>query len=105
MEELWDGIPLAEVSTSMTINATAPVILAMYIAAAEKQGAEKSQLAGTIQSDLLKEYIARKTYVFTPEPSMRLITDLCSYCALNMPKWNCCTNPWIQSLQRTRESI
>ncbi len=88
MEELWDGIPLAEVSTSMTINATAPIILAMYIAAAEKQGANPAQLAGTIQNDLLKEYIARKTYVFAPEPSMRLITDLCSYCTENMPKWN-----------------
>lgn len=88
MEELWDGIPLAEVSTSMTINATAPIILAMYIAAAEKQGADKSQLMGTIQNDLLKEYVARNTYVFGPEPSMRLTTDLCSYCVQNMPKWN-----------------
>ncbi len=88
MEELWDGIPLAEVSTSMTINATAPIILAMYVAAAEKQGADQSQLMGTVQNDLLKEYIARNTYVFGPEPSMRLTTDLCSYCAQNMPKWN-----------------
>jgi len=88
MEELWDGIPMGEVSTSMTINATAPIILAMYIAAAEKQGANPSQLMGTIQNDLLKEYVARNTYVFGPAPSMRLITDLCSYCAQNMPKWN-----------------
>ncbi len=88
MEELWDGILLAEVSTSMTINATAPIILAMYIAAAEKQGADKSQLEGTVQNDLLKEYIARNTYIFGPEPSMRLTTDLCIYCAQNMPKWN-----------------
>lgn len=88
MEELWDGIPLADVSTSMTINATAPIILAMYIAAAEKQKADISQLMGTVQNDLLKEYIARNTYVFGPEPSMRLTTDLCSYCAQNMPKWN-----------------
>ena len=88
MEELWDGIPLAEVSTSMTINATAPIILAMYIAAAEKQGADISQLMGTVQNDLLKEYIARNTYIFGPEPSMRLTTDLCSYCAQNMPRWN-----------------
>ena len=88
MEELWEGIPLADVSTSMTINATAPIVLAMYIAAAEKQGADKSQLAGTVQNDLLKEYIARNTYIFGPEPSMRLITDLCAYCAQNMPKWN-----------------
>jgi len=88
MEELWDGIPLADVSTSMTINATAPIILAMYIAAAEKQGADVSQLMGTVQNDLLKEYIARNTYIFGPEPSMRLTTDLCSYCAQNMPRWN-----------------
>lgn len=88
MEELWDGIPLADVSTSMTINATAPIILAMYIATAEKQGANRSKLRGTTQNDILKEYIARNTYIFGPEPSMRLITDLCSYCAQNMPEWN-----------------
>ncbi|MDD5082429.1 MAG: methylmalonyl-CoA mutase family protein [Dehalococcoidales bacterium] len=88
MEELWDGIPLAEASTSMTINATAPIILAMYVAAAEKQGIDKSKLRGTVQNDVLKEYIARNTYIFGPEPSMRLITDLCSYCAQYMPEWN-----------------
>lgn len=88
MDELWQGIPLADVSTSMTINATAPIILAMYIAAAEKQGASRSKLRGTVQNDLLKEYVARNTYIFAPEPSMRLITDLCSYCAQNMPQWN-----------------
>ena len=88
MERLWDGISLADVSTSMTINATAPIILAMYIAAAEKQGASESELRGTVQNDILKEYVARNTYIFGPEPSMRLITDLCSYCAQNMPKWN-----------------
>jgi len=88
MEMLWDGIPLADVSTSMTINATAPIVLAMYIAAAEKQGATRSGLRGTVQNDLLKEYIARNTYIFGPEPSMRLVTDLCSYCAQNMPNWN-----------------
>ena len=88
MEELWNGIPLADVSTSMTINATAPIISAMYVAAAEKQGADKSQINGTVQNDLLKEYIARNTYVFGPEPSIRLTTDLCAYCAQNMPKWN-----------------
>jgi methylmalonyl-CoA mutase N-terminal domain/subunit len=88
MERLWDGIPLAEVSTSMTINATAPIILAMYIAAAEKQGADKSKLRGTVQNDILKEYVARNTYIFGPAPSMRLVTDVCSYCAQNMPKWN-----------------
>ena len=88
MDELWQGIPLADVSTSMTINATAPIILAMYIAAAEKQGASRSKLRGTVQNDLLKEYVARNTYIFAPEPSMRLITDLCSYCAQDMPQWN-----------------
>jgi len=88
MERLWDGISLADVSTSMTINATAPILLAMYVAAAEKQGASREKLRGTVQNDLLKEYIARNTYIFGPEPSMRLITDLCSYCAQNMPKWN-----------------
>ncbi|MGB2876604.1 MAG: methylmalonyl-CoA mutase family protein, partial [Dehalococcoidales bacterium] len=88
MEDLWGGIPLGEVSTSMTINSTAPIILAMYIAAAEKQGVAQSQLMGTVQNDLLKEYVARNTYIFAPEPSMRLTTDICSYCAQNMPKWN-----------------
>jgi len=88
MERLWEGIPLAEVSTSMTINATAPIILAMYIAAAEKQGADMSKLNGTVQNDILKEYIARNTYIFGPAPSMRLVTDICSYCAQNMPQWN-----------------
>jgi methylmalonyl-CoA mutase N-terminal domain/subunit len=88
MERLWEGIPLAEVSTSMTINATAPIILAMYIAAAEKQGADKSKLNGTVQNDILKEYIARNTYIFGPDASMRLVTDICSYCAQNMPQWN-----------------
>jgi len=88
MEKLWDGIPLSRVSTSMTINATAPIMLAMYIAAAEKQGAERGRLKGTVQNDILKEYIARNTYIFPPEPSMRLVTDVCSYCAKEMPEWN-----------------
>jgi len=88
MERLWLGIPLAEVSTSMTINATAPIMLALYIAAAEKQGANVSQLRGTVQNDILKEYIARNTYIFGPTPSMRLVTDICAYCAQNMPNWN-----------------
>ncbi len=88
MEQLWACIPLAEVSTSMTINATAPIILVMYIAAAEKQGADKGNLSGTVQNDILKEYIARNTYIFEPTASMRLVTDTCSYCAQNMPRWN-----------------
>ena len=88
MEELWDGIPLAKVSTSMTINATDAIILAMYIAAAEKQGASRKELNGTVQNDILKEYIARNTYIFSPQPSLRLLTDICTYCAGAMPKWN-----------------
>ncbi len=88
MEKLWLGIPLAKVSTSMTINATAPTLLAMYIAAAEKQGVSQSKLRGTVQNDILKEYIARNTYIFGPTPSMRLVTDICAYCAQNMPEWN-----------------
>jgi len=88
MERLWEGIPLADVSTSMTINATAPIILAMYIAAAEKQGVDKGRLNGTVQNDILKEYIARNTYIFGPAVSMRLVTDICSYCAQTMPQWN-----------------
>ncbi len=88
MEQLWDGIPLAKVSTSMTINSTAPMILAMYIAAARKQGCQQADLAGTVQNDILKEYIARNTYIFAPAPSMRLLTGLCRYCAEQMPNWN-----------------
>jgi len=88
MERLWEGIPLAEVSTSMTINATAAIVLAMYIATAEKQGVSADRLRGTVQNDILKEYIARNTYIFAPAPSMRLVTDLCSYCAQNLPQWN-----------------
>ncbi len=88
MERLWEGIPLATVSTSMTINATAAIVLAMYIAAAEKQGAKASELKGTVQNDILKEYIARNTYIFAPPPSLRLITDLCAYCARELPRWN-----------------
>ncbi|MDP2916346.1 MAG: methylmalonyl-CoA mutase family protein, partial [Dehalococcoidia bacterium] len=88
MEQLWDGIPLAEVSTSMTINATAGILMAMYIAAAEKQGADRSKLRGTVQNDILKEYVARNTYIFAPAPSMRLVTDICFFCAKEMPEWN-----------------
>ena len=88
MERLWEGIPLASVSTSMTINATAAIVLAMYIAAAERQGATVNELRGTVQNDILKEYIARNTYIFAPAPSLRLVTDLCAYCAQNLPRWN-----------------
>ncbi|MFC7370475.1 methylmalonyl-CoA mutase [Fictibacillus iocasae] len=88
MEALLKDIPLDQVSTSMTINAPAAVLLAMYIAVAEKQGVPASKISGTIQNDILKEYIARGTYIFPPKPSMRLITDIFAYCKDNVPKWN-----------------
>ncbi len=88
MEMLFDGIPLEKVSTSMTINATAAILLAMYIAVAKKQGADLKKLSGTIQNDILKEYIARGTYIFPPEPSMRIITNIFEYCNEHLPSWN-----------------
>lgn len=88
MEILFDGIPLDKVSTSMTINAPAAVLLAMYIAVAEKQGVSADKLRGTIQNDILKEYIARGTYIFPTEESMRLITDIFAYCSKEVPNWN-----------------
>ncbi|MGE5633405.1 MAG: methylmalonyl-CoA mutase [Caulobacteraceae bacterium] len=88
MEILFNGIPLDKVSTSMTINAPASVLLAMYIAVAEKQGVSSDQLSGTIQNDILKEYIARGTYIFPVDPSMRLITNIFEYCSKHVPKWN-----------------
>lgn len=88
MEILFHDIPLDKVSTSMTINAPASVLLAMYIAVAEKQGVGKDKISGTIQNDILKEYIARGTYIFPPTPSMRLITNIFQYCRSEVPKWN-----------------
>src|SRR5687767_2765852 len=88
METLFKDIPLDTVSTSMTINAPAGVLLAMYIAVAKKQGADMRKLRGTIQNDILKEYVARGTYIFPPAPSMRLITDIFQYCAAEVPSWN-----------------
>ncbi|WP_286847564.1 MULTISPECIES: acyl-CoA mutase large subunit family protein [Aminobacterium] len=88
MEILFDKIPLDKVSTSMTINAPASVLLAMYICVGEKQGVSMDKLSGTIQNDILKEYIARGTYIFPPKPSMRLITDIFEFCSNNVPKWN-----------------
>ncbi|MFZ5822631.1 MAG: acyl-CoA mutase large subunit family protein [Chloroflexota bacterium] len=88
MEQLFDQIPLQKVSTSMTINAPAGVLLAMYIAVAKRQGADMRELRGTIQNDILKEYVARGTYIFPPAPSMRLITDIFSFCAKEVPYWN-----------------
>ncbi|WP_231884547.1 acyl-CoA mutase large subunit family protein, partial [Ferroacidibacillus organovorans] len=88
METLFEGIPLDRVSTSMTINAPASVLLAMYIAVGKKQGVDPQKLAGTIQNDILKEYVARGTYIYPPGPSMRLITDIFSYCAEHVPNFN-----------------
>ena len=88
METLFDGIPLDKVSTSMTINAPAAVLLAMYICVGEKQGVPSEKLRGTIQNDLLKEYIAQKSWIFPPKPSMRIITDIMEYCAEHVPQWN-----------------
>jgi len=88
MEILFDQIPLDKISTSMTINSTAAILLALYIAVAEKQGIAKDKISGTIQNDILKEYIARGTYIFPPKPSMRLITNIFEYCAKEIPKWN-----------------
>jgi methylmalonyl-CoA mutase N-terminal domain/subunit len=88
MEILFDGIPLDKVSTSMTINATAAMLLAMYIAVAEKQGVVMDQLRGTIQNDILKEYAARGTYIYPPQESMRIITDIFSFCKDHLPQWN-----------------
>ncbi len=88
MEILFDKIPLNKISTSMTINASAAVLLAMYIAVAEKQGVSKNKISGTIQNDILKEYIARGTYIYPPKSSMRLITNIFEYCAKEVPKWN-----------------
>jgi methylmalonyl-CoA mutase, N-terminal domain len=88
MEVLLNGLPLERISTSMTINATASILLALYIAVAKKQGAEIRKLSGTVQNDVLKEYIARGTYIYPPQHSMRIITDIFRYCADNLPRWN-----------------
>ncbi len=88
MEILFDGIPLDKITTSMTINAPAIVLLAMYIAVAEKQGIDPKVISGTIQNDILKEYIAQKSWIFPPEPSLRIITDIFEYCSEHVPKWN-----------------
>jgi len=88
MARLFEGIPLERVSTSMTINAPAAILLAMYVALAHRQGVEQSRLRGTIQNDILKEYVARGTYIFPPAPAMRLVTDVFAYCRHHMPHWN-----------------
>ncbi|HEX4835661.1 MAG TPA: methylmalonyl-CoA mutase family protein [bacterium] len=88
MEVLFDGIPLDRVSTSMTINATAPILLCMYVAVGERQGVSPDRLDGTTQNDILKEYIARGTYIYPPGPSLRLVTDTLAFCADRLPRWN-----------------
>src|SRR4026209_2733666 len=88
MERLFTGIPLDEVSTSMTINATAAILLALYLAVARKQGVPFDKVRGTLQNDILKEYIARGTYIYPPAPSMRLVTDTFAYCRAELPAWN-----------------
>lgn len=88
VEILFDGIELKKITTSMTINATASILLAMYIALAKKQGADLKEISGTIQNDILKEYAARGTYIYPPKPSMRIITDIFEYCSKEVPKWN-----------------
>ena len=88
MEILFDGIQLENITTSMTINSTASILLAMYIALAKKQGADLKKISGTIQNDILKEYAARGTYIYPPKPSMRIITDIFEYCSKEVPKWN-----------------
>jgi methylmalonyl-CoA mutase, N-terminal domain len=88
MEALFDGIPLSDVSTSMTINATAAILLLLYELVAEKQGVEPAAISGTTQNDILKEYAARGTYIYPPKPSMRIVTDLFAYCRTHLPRWN-----------------
>jgi len=88
METLLDGIPLDDVSTSMTINSPAAMMLALYVCVGEKQGVPPEKLAGTVQADILKEFIAQKEYIFPPRPSMRVIVDMIRYCTEHMPKWN-----------------
>ena len=88
MELLFDGIPLDQVTTSMTINPPAAILLAMYIAVAEKQGVSRREIGGTIQNDMLKEFIAQKTFMLPPRPSLRLIVDTVEYCTQEVPKWN-----------------
>ena len=88
METLFEGIPLAEMNTSMTINAPAPWLLALYVAAAERQGASRAQLNGTTQNDIIKEYLSRGTYIFPPGPSLRLTADVIAFTVREAPKWN-----------------
>src|SRR5438105_2249595 len=87
MQSLFEGIPLAQVSTSMTINSTAAILLALYVAVARQQGANLEKLSGTVQNDILKEYIARGTYIYPPRPAMRIVTDVFAWCKEELPNW------------------
>ena len=104
MEILLKNIPLDQVSTSMTINATAPILLAFYIVAAENKGINKAKLRGTIQNDILKEYIARGTYIYPPDVSMRLVTDIFDYCSNHLPNWNSISISYCSGLSNIFES-
>jgi methylmalonyl-CoA mutase, N-terminal domain len=88
MADLFDRIPLDRVSTSMTINSTAMILLAMYIVVAEQQGVDRARLSGTVQNDILKEYLARGTFIYPPQPSLRLVTDTFAFCERELPQWN-----------------
>src|SRR5256714_8510104 len=88
MQALFQGIPLAEVSTSMTINSTAAILLCLYVLVADGQGADLKKLSGTVQNDILKEYIARGTYIYPPRPAMRIVTDLFAWAGTELPEWN-----------------
>ncbi|MDP7486842.1 MAG: methylmalonyl-CoA mutase family protein, partial [Alphaproteobacteria bacterium] len=88
MERLLDGLPLERMNTSMTINATAPWLLALYVALADRQGADRTALAGTVQNDIVKEYLSRGTHIFSPGPSLRLATDIIAFTGAEMPRWN-----------------
>src|SRR4029079_3203999 len=91
MEALFKDIPLGTVSTSMTINATAATLVALYVAAAERQGVDRADVSGTVQNDILKEYIARGTWIYPPRPSMRLVTEIFEFCSTEMPRWHTLT--------------
>ena len=88
MQALFDGIPLERISTSMTINSTAAILLALYVAVAKQQGANLARLSGTLQNDVLKEYIARGTYIYPLRPAMRIVTDVFAWCRNELPNWN-----------------
>ena len=88
MDALFDGIALGEISTSMTINAPAPMLFAMYLVLAERRSVDWKTIAGTLQNDILKEFIAQKEYIYPPRPSMRLVTDIFAFCAAHVPRWN-----------------